>query len=125
MTFSTTDLSRMRDTQEAHMNDVCKIGRRLATEDAYGAGSDEITWGGSQICGLDLRQGSYRRGSDIELVIYDATLRLPHGTLISTGDKVSIISRFGEEQDPPLPFEVMSPLQDGPSGMRVALKRAR
>jgi hypothetical protein len=119
-----SDLARMRATQEAHMFDECVIRRRSATKnklnETIDSFSDDAT---ATKCGLDMRSGSERYGKQQIVLIYDATLRLPIATALTTQDRIKITKRFGEALTSAIEYYIVGPVQRGPSGIRLLLKR--
>ncbi len=123
-TFSAADLTNMRATQENHMMDTCVIQavvQTLASDrelvDTWPADGDELA------CGLDMRPGTERHGVDNIILRYDAVVRLPITATPDAGDRIKITERFGEILDTALVFDVVGPIQRGPSGIRVMLNR--
>lgn len=122
--FTTNDLATMRATQDAYMQDTCRILVYAAgTADAYGEHSAPTYTPGSSIrCGLDQRPGSERRGAKQTTIEYDATLRLPIDTALKETDRIRVTKRFGENTTD-IDYEVSAPIQRGPSGIRLLLKK--
>lgn len=122
--FSADELAEMREAQDAHMLDECVIisftagARNEFNEDDNPIETESAPW----ICGLDMRPGSRRFGAEMTVIQYDATLRLPLEAEVKETDKIRIVSRFGAQHEFPI-FEVMSPIQRGPSGMRLILRK--
>lgn len=123
MTFSAGELTDMRTTQDAHMLDTCTLQTHSTTRDAYGQDVDAWTDGSSVACGLDMRPGSERRGAKMTVVEYDATVRLPIGTTVDEKMRIKVTKRFGESITA-LVFDIVSPVQRGPSGIRLMLRKA-
>jgi len=122
--FDSGDLSNMRECQEAHMMDEGHIQAVVTTANSMNEQVESWPADGSAIsCGLDMRPGSERHGPDKTVINYDATIRLPIGTTIDEKDRIKVDKRFGEALASPLVFDVISPIQRGPSGIRVMLKR--
>lgn len=122
--FSSSDLSNMRSAQEAHMMDRCNLLRSAVAFEGRGSPKrDLIADTAETACGLDMRPGSERRGGQMTVVQYDATVRLPIATDMTGVRGVRIVSRFGEALSTPLDYEFAGPVQRGPSGLRVMLKR--
>lgn len=122
--FSTTDLANMRTAQESHMLDTCVTQTVVETRDSFGELVE--TWpvdSAALVCGLDMRPGSERHGSEKTVLEYDATLRLPITSAPGAKDRVKITHRFGEALVVPLIYEITGPIQRGPSGIRLLLKR--
>jgi hypothetical protein len=123
--FTSDDLSRMRATQVAYLMDSCLL---LAPSKTINDLNEEVTtWPATGIqetsCGLDMRPGQERRRNDMTPLEYDATLRLPITATITNQYHVRITKRFGETPTVPLEYEVVSPIQRGPSGIRVVLRK--
>lgn len=121
--FDSTELSKMRDTQELYMQDT---GRRLVysrTINDFGEPIASYTAStATTACGLEMKSGEETDKSTMTLVKYDAILRLPITTIIDPKDHWRIEKRYGENitaQE----YEIVSPIQRGPSGIRVLLKR--
>lgn len=122
--FTPKDLQAMKETQEAHMMDTCKIETRVQTVDSFGQMVESFPTDSEEVrCGLDMQPGTERHNVDGSVISYDATIRLPMGTAVTSMDKVKITKRFGVRLDVPLVYEVMSPIQQGPSGTRYALRK--
>jgi hypothetical protein len=114
----------MRTAQTGHMLDTCYINVYSRTFNSYGepveVWSSPLT---TTACGLDMRPGSETPGEDYTSLAYDATVRLPIGTTIDTRDRITVTKRFGETLVTPLVFRIEGPIQRGPSGIRLALRR--
>jgi hypothetical protein len=123
--FTSADLSAMRATQDLYMQDRCKIGVYTpGTTDEYGQDSNPTYPLGSEIpCGLDMRPGFERYGQELTSINFDATLRLPLATALTEKDRVTVTKRYNEDTAD-ITFEVAAPIQRGPSGLRVLLKKA-
>jgi hypothetical protein len=122
--FSATELETMRTAQDGHMLDTGNVQPYATAQDSFGQVVE--TWptnSASIACGLDMRAGSERHGADKTVVSYDATVRLPIGTTVDLRDKFRVIKRFDETLTTPLVFAIVSPIQRGPSGIRLMLKR--
>lgn len=120
--FSVNDLSYMRKVQTDHMMDTCIIQTMSRTLDSYGQMIESYTDGTAQACGLDMRPGSERKGTDSTMLEYDATLRLAITAAPDAKDRIKITHRFGEAITP-LVYDIAGPIQRGPSGIRLLLKR--
>jgi hypothetical protein len=124
MTFSTTDLVGMRATQVEHMMDTCKLQANVQTKDTHGQLVD--TWpvdGDELVCGLDMSPGSERHGADMSILVWDATVRLPITSAPGARDRVKVTKRHGEALGAALVYDIVGPVQRGPSGVRLRLKR--
>ena len=124
MSFSTGDLTNMRAAQEEHMMDTCVIQAYVQTKDSHNTLVE--TWpadGAALSCGLDMRPGSERHGTDKTVVNYDATIRIPITTTPDPRDRLKVTKRHGEALSVPLVYNIIGPVQRGPSGNRLLLKR--
>lgn len=93
MSLSTNELSWMRDSLEELMPDVCNILTLTRTSDSQGGWSE--SWGTATAnvkCRLDQRYGREQTaGGEIQPFSY-WQLTLPHGTTITTEQRVEISS---------------------------------
>lgn len=122
--FDSAELASMRAEQVAHMQDMGKVLTQSApTNDSFGEPVDSFAEGAEIACGLEMRPGSERWGREMTLVEYDAVLRLAIGTVIAAKDRFKVTRRFGVSLTVPVIYEVVSPAQIGPSGLRVLLKK--
>lgn len=119
--FSSTELDRMRDTQDAAMQDACDLLIYGVTGmDSHGMPIEGYVLQATSACGLDLRAS--REMLNAEMHVYDARLRLPIGTVISNVDRVRVTHRFGEMQETPIEFDLIGEVRKGPSGLLVNLR---
>jgi head-tail adaptor len=121
--FSSSELANMRSAQTGHMLDTCLIQTYGRTINSFGEPAE--TWTdavGTTACGLDMRPGSETWGADKTVVTYDATLRMPIPTTIDVKDRVKVTKRFDEAITAQV-YEIYGPIQRGPSGIRLLLKR--
>ncbi len=120
--FSTSELTEMRRTQEAHMMDACVIYHVTSkVKDSRGQYAKVFDEGIRSICGVQMAPLAMSAGESMVTADIDCILRLPLGTVIKPGDEVEIIERFGAEV-PARRYEVQQYSNDGPSGCRVTLK---
>ena len=122
MNFSASELADMRTTQSGHMLDECVMQTHSSSRNTMGEQLDAWTDGSTTACGLDMRTGSERRGARNTLVEYDATLRLPIATTVTEKMRVKITKRYGESVTA-LVYDIVSPVQRGPSGIRLLLRK--
>jgi len=120
--FSAADLLNMRTTQDVHMMDTCKFGTATQTADTYNQLVETFAYGADVACGLDMRPGSERHGVDKTVLEYDATIRLPIASAPDPIDRVKVTERFGEDLAVDLVYNIVGPVQRGPSGIRLLLK---
>jgi hypothetical protein len=125
MTFpSIEELGRLRHDQESCMFDTGNIQPRVQTADSFGQPVETFpTDSADSACGLDMRPGSERFTPDMTVTTYDATLRLPITATPTVGDRFRITKRHGETLATALVFNIVSPIQRGPSGIRLLLTR--
>ena len=122
--FSTSELTLMREAQDSAMQDTCYIQTITGGSTAFGGEAN--TWAdaaASIACGLDMRPGSERNRIHDTIVQYDATVRLPIAQVPDERDRIKVTKRFGETLATALVFEIVGPIQRGPSGIRLLLKK--
>lgn len=122
--FSADELAGMREAQRDHMLDECValVYADGTVNELNEADAPTYTAGDPLPCGLDMRSGSERHGPDMTVIQYDASIRLPLSTSLKETDHIQIVGRFGEFHDT-LTYEIVSPIQRGPSGIRLLLKK--
>ena len=123
MDFSTEELTNFRSTQTNHMMDTVVRQVYSATSNSYNEDVVTYTEQTAIDCGLDMRPGSERHTQSYTALEYDATMRLPITTTIDARDRLKVTKRFGETLSTALVFEIVGPVQRGPSGIRLLLKR--
>lgn len=122
--FVAADLTALREAQDGHMLDTGNLQPITVTADTFGQQVE--TWPSNSTaiaCGLDMRPGSERHGIEKTVVEYDATVRLPLSTAPDLRDRFRVTKRFGETLGTSLVFNIVAPIQRGPSGVRLLLKR--
>ena len=121
--FSSSELVGMREAQENHM--MCTVVRQVYSSTSNSYNEDVVSYTDQTAidCGLDMRPGSERHTSNYTALQYDATMRLPITTTINARDRLKVTKRFGETLTTALVFEIVGPVQRGPSGIRLLLKR--
>lgn len=122
--FGAAELSHMREAQTGHFLDTCVIQTAVETLDSfrqmvitYPADSTALA------CGLDMRPGNEAHSTTATVLDYDATIRLALGTVVTEKDRIKVTKRFDETLVTPLVFEIVSPAQQGASGLRYRLRR--
>ena len=121
--FTETQLINMRYAQTGHMLDTCVLQTFSRTFDSMGSEVATYTDAeASQACGLDMRPGSERNKTDMTVVQYDGTVRLAITATPDEKDRVKVTKRFGETLASALTFDIVGPIQRGPSGVRLLLK---
>jgi hypothetical protein len=123
--FRDTEQAAMKQVQEAHMMDYCRI-LPFVEWDKSSRGESKKVLGAAveSVCGLKMalsdRQG--RTNQRFEMIDADAELRLPLGVAVKPKDEIEIIERFGVELGEPMHYEVVKFESSGVSGQRVLLK---
>lgn len=122
--FTADQLTNMRATQTGHMLDVGNVQPCSETKDTFGQMVQTYPTNSSDsACGLDMRPGQERHGASNTIVEYDATVRLPITVTVDMRDRFRVTKRFGETLSTALVFDIVAPIQRGPSGIRLLLKR--
>ncbi len=122
--LTSADLANLRAAQVLYMLDTGYVQTYARTFNTMNEPVETWTEAATATaCGLDMRPGAERHQADKTVTEYDATLRLPLTVTIDAKDRVRITHRFGEALAVPLIFEVSSPVQRGPSGLRVLLRK--
>lgn len=122
--FTASELAGMRTAQDGHMLDTAYLRVYSETQNSFGEMIGAYAESGtSTACGLDMRPGSERHQDDKTVTTYDATMRLPITANPNPRDQYRVSARFGEALATSLIFEVLSPIQRGPSGVRVLLRK--
>ena len=120
--FIAADLTNMRACQDLHMMDTCNFGTATQTADTFNQLVETFAYGADVVCGLDMRPGSERHGVDKTVLNYDATVRLPIASTPDAKDRVKVTKRHGEALGADLVYNIVGPIQRGPSGVRLLLK---
>lgn len=124
MDFSADELANFRTAQSGHMMDTAVRQVYARTYNTFNEPIEAWTdQSGTIDCGLDTRPGTERHTQNMTTLEYDATLRLPIATVIDAKDRIKITHRFGEALSTALIFRIEGPIQRGPSGIRVLLRR--
>jgi hypothetical protein len=113
----------MRKVQEDHMQDT---GYRLVHSRSFNSMNEPIdTWtaeASSTKCGIEMKSGDETDKETMTLIHYDAILRLPIDKAIDPIDRFRLTSQNGETITS-IDYEIVSPVQRGPSGSRILLKK--
>jgi len=122
LTFSAGELDGLRDSQEAHMMDTCKIAEPTITTDDYNNPVVSFNWNTAtqSSCGFD---GAPSKEVLDQVPSSEAVVRLSIDTEISNQARIRIAKRFEETQTSPITYEVVGLPELGPSGMQVWLKK--
>jgi len=122
--FGAADLTYMRAFQDGHMQDTGNVQPITTTTDTMGQEVESWPSNSASIaCGLDMRSGSERHGIEKTIVQYDATVRLPIATTVDLQSRFRVTKMFGETLTTALVFDIVAPIQRGPSGIRLLLRR--
>ena len=122
--FTANDLTAMREAQDGHMLDTGNVQPVTLAFDSFGQQTETYSSDSASIvCGLDMRPGSERHGNEKIVIEYDATVRLPISTSVNITDRFRVTKRFGETLATALVFDIVAPIQRGPSGIRLMLRK--
>jgi len=122
--FSTADLTFMREVQDGHMLDTGNVQPVSVSTDSFGQSVESYPTNSASItCGLDMSPGSERHETEKTVVEYDATVRVPIATTVDLRDRFRVTKRFGETLSSALVFDIVAPPQRGPSGIRLLLRK--
>ena len=122
--FTSDELADMQATQESAMMDVCNI-LRIANSATDSYGKISRTWFEAYVdvpCGFGYPSPRESMGM-AQTEQMDAKLRLPLGTDIANLDRVKIMERFGVAEAAPITYEIGGPVEQGPSGIIVWLRK--
>lgn len=122
--LSQSQLDHFRERQEASLMDVChRLVHSYSSNTHYekvDVWTEDTT---DRKCGLDQSPGSERSRTSDTLIVYDAVIRLPLSEAWNEKDKIKILKRFGETLGTPIEYGIISPIQRGPSGIRMLLRK--
>lgn len=122
--FTTADLANMRTGHTDRLQDECYLQALTETTDTYGQVVNSWADSGSAVsCGLEMKSGSETRGTNKTVVMYDAVLRLPITSGVVETQRIRVTKRHAETLTTPLVFDIISPVQRGPSGIRILLNK--
>jgi head-tail adaptor len=122
--FTSTDLTNMRLSQTDRMQDKCYLQARSVTPNSMNEQVESWADTGSEIsCGLEMKSGSESHRPENVVVQYDAVLRLPITTTVTELQRIRVTKRYAEALATPLVFDIVSPIQRGPSAIRILLKK--
>jgi len=119
-------LQHFRERQLVGLMDTCRQFVYSSSANDYNEKIATYTDLGTDIpCGLDQATSNERMRAADTVLQYDATIRLTidDGKSFSVRDRIQITKRFGETLDTPITYEIVSPAQRGPSGIRFLLKK--
>lgn len=118
--FSDDELSAMQDAQEAHMMDEVIHLVWSSSKDALNADVSTWTVAAARLpCGIDMTGGNEQRDGGRTVENWNLTLRLPLGTAFDMRDRFQISKRFGRSVLNGTIYEIISPAEEGPSGIVV------
>jgi len=121
--FQAKRLERFREVQEAYMMD--EVIRLVWSSAKDSLNADVPTWTDEVmlICGVDMTGGSEQRDGGRIVERWDAQFRLPLGTTLDLRDRFRIKSRFGQNILNGTVYEIISPPEEGPSGIVLNLRK--
>lgn len=121
--FTSSQLEMMRTAQEDHMQDT---GYRMVHSRTYNSLHEAVEgWTVSTTptaCGIEMKSGGETNKETMTLIQYDAILRLPINTVIDFKDRFRLTKQNGEAITA-IDYEIVSPVQRGPSCIRLLLKK--
>lgn len=120
--LQTGELTRLRSAQEAAMMDTAvRLVYRETGKDEYGMAIKGWAEDAELACGYDAK--AIKEVMDgTQVVLTDARLRLPIGTVIDNRDRFKITKRFGEILADPPTYEILGEPRQGPSGLLLDLR---
>lgn len=118
--FSGSELDGMKAAQESAMMDTCVLMRYFNLPDGMNHPVPSWVDGSDLRCGFDATEGDELSTSGRIVERWDATLRLPLGTVLNLRDRVRVTSRFQQPCEP-MVFDITSAFA-GPSGLVARLK---
>jgi head-tail adaptor len=119
--FSTAELAAMQAAQQAGMQDTCIIQTYSETINTYGQPVPTWTDGTAQACGVypkGLRESHNVSNTTVQ---YDATIRLPVGTVVDMRDRVKVTHRFGVAVTN-VTYGIIGPVRRGASGVQIDVR---
>lgn len=122
--FTAADLTNMRSAHTDRLQDECYVQALTETPNTFGEVVNSWADSGAAIaCGLDMRPGSETRGINKTVVQYDAVLRLPVTSTVTETQRIRVTKRYAETLGTAIVFDILSPIQRGPSGFRILLNK--
>ena len=119
--FSAGELERMRDTQEAAMQDTCRVLAYSSIDDTYNYPVPSYAAGDAMDCGLEMVDPEEIQGEG-QVPEIDARIRLPLGTTYGPKDRIEVTHRYGEALTKSLVFEIVGLARHGPTGLVLDLR---
>ena len=114
------EIASMRGVQNAHMMDECVILAYSSVPDGYNLTTDTWTAGSPIACGVR-HDGRREAMDDAEVVIADATIRLPIGTTIDRLDRLRVTKRHGVAIEP-VTYAIIGIPKRGATGLRITAR---
>lgn len=119
--LSTEELTRIRTAQTEAMQDTCVLQTYSETFNSFGEPIKTWTAGSSVACGVEMKPGGEKFGSDNVVIEYEATIRLPITTSVNIRDRINITSMFGETVN--YTYDIAGPIQRNSSRIKLLLKK--
>lgn len=123
MTITAGELALDQENHEALMWDTCQRLIYSATRDAAGQPIASYADGAVYPCGYNATASREIQLSDMTVVRSEAELRLPVDAEFNTRDRVKVLSAGGRLLAVPPVYEIVGDLRQGPSGLRLDLRR--
>ncbi len=112
------ELSQLKAVQVTSLHDAGQILQFSSTTNALNLPVKGYVAQAEIACGYRPSSGREVHGES-QIVLYDATLRVPLGTVISTKDRFRLTRRFGSAVSPTIDFEIIG------SGQRAGITAGR
>lgn len=120
-TIGATERTRLRSTMAETLLDSCRVlTYTTGAADAYGASAITYTAGSVIACGYE-PTASREVQRENQVIVTDATLRLPIGTTVTTSDRILVTAKLGEALAAQPTYEIVGFVQ-GPTAIVLDLK---
>lgn len=124
MTSPMPDFSALRGVHQEHMWDV--VRRLEYSRTINEAGQPVETWVEVPfdiLCGYSPKGGVERASDNLTTLTWDAVIRLQGTTILDSKDRLKLIRTKTEPVDPALVYEIVGPVQPGPTVMLLRVKK--
>lgn len=116
-------LQHFQERQAASLMDTCHHLVYSESQNAINEVVATYTENNTDVpCGLK-QSGNERSRKNDTVVQYDATIRLTLSERWNVRDRIKITKRFGVALATPLTYDIVSPAQEGPSGLQYLLRK--
>jgi hypothetical protein len=122
--LDSNQLSHFRERQALSLMDTC---RKLVYSRTFNSFNEPVvTYAEDTMdtpCGIEQKSGREVSRDKDTIIVYDAIIRLPIIFTIDEKDRIRLTKKYGERLDNYIDYDVVSPIQRGPSGIRLLLKK--